>query len=117
MSPAFWKRRLHTDNVSAITGFPPGVATAIEIGTAAATAANADYVTAYAQGQALTPTVDEAGLATLAGLTLVPGVYEFDAAVTLSGILTLSGSGTYVFKVRTRNISRLSLTSTPFQHR
>lgn len=55
----------------AVTGFPPGVATAIEIGTDVATAANADYVTAYAQGQALTPTVDEAGLATLTGLTLV----------------------------------------------
>lgn len=38
----------------------------------------------------------------------VPGVYNFDAAVTLDGILTLSGSGTYVFQVRDPQRGRLS---------
>jgi hypothetical protein len=47
---------------------------------------------------------------TLAGITLGPGVYCFDAAATLAGTLTLSGSATdtWVFKVAS------ALTATDF---
>jgi ice-binding like protein len=36
---------------------------------------------------------------TLAGVTLQPGVYCFDAAATLTGRLTLMGNGVWIFKV------------------
>ncbi|CZT23326.1 uncharacterized protein RCC_09038 [Ramularia collo-cygni] len=82
-----------------VTGFPPGVFSgSLEVGTAAAATADADFQSAYDQGSALEATVDYAGLAEIGGLTLAPGVYNFDTAVTLTGILTLSGSGTYVFQ-------------------
>ncbi|CAF1458714.1 unnamed protein product [Didymodactylos carnosus] len=38
----------------------------------------------------------------MAGLTLSPGVYKWDAAASLSlplGILTLNGSGVYIFQI------------------
>lgn len=67
----------------------------------AAVEAQADFASAYLQGQALATTINKAGLASIGGLTLGPGVYNFDAAVTLGGAVTLSGAGTYVFKIGT----------------
>ena len=49
---------------------------------------------------------------TLAGITLTPGVYCFAAAATLTGTLTLDGSGTYLFKIGT--IGTGALTATDF---
>jgi ice-binding like protein len=51
---------------------------------------------------------------TLAGVTLAPGVYCFDAAATLTGVLTLNGpaSGTWLFKVG--NLAPGALTGTNF---
>jgi hypothetical protein len=44
---------------------------------------------------------DETLTGTLAGVTLGPGVYCFDAAATLTGVLTLDGpaTGTWLFKI------------------
>jgi hypothetical protein len=51
--------------------------------------------------------------ATLADVTLSPGVYCFDAAATLTGVLTLKGpsNGVWLFKVGTGGIGALTGTS------
>ena len=53
---------------------------------------------------------------TLAGVTLAPGVYCFDTAATLTGVLTLKGSssGTWVFKIGSGNPPTGALTGTNF---
>ena len=50
---------------------------------------------------------------TLAGVTLAPGVYCFDAAATLTGLLTLNGpsTGSWVFKIGTGGTGALTGTS------
>jgi hypothetical protein len=50
---------------------------------------------------------------TLAGVTLAPGVYCFDAAATLTGVLTLNGppNGTWVFKIGTSGTGALTGTN------
>lgn len=65
-----------------------------------------DALAAIPCGQTLT--------GTLAGVTLAPGVYCFDAAATLTGTLTLSGpaNGTWLFKVGT--VGTGALTGTNF---
>jgi hypothetical protein len=84
---------------SALTGFPPGIvgppgtkhsadalaASAKSASTAAFTFINQGCVTTYP------------GTKDLVGASLVPGVYCADA-FTLSGTLTLSGSGVWIFK-------------------
>ena len=51
---------------------------------------------------------------TLAGVTLAPGVYCFDAAAALTGTLTLDGpsNGTWVFKIGTLGTGALTGTTT-----
>jgi hypothetical protein len=78
---------------SAITGFPPGIV----IGTTHA----ADAVAAQAQSDVTVAFTDLGGQAAqtnltgqdLGGLTLVPGVYDFDSAAGLTGTLTLDAQG------------------------
>jgi hypothetical protein len=50
---------------------------------------------------------------TLAGVTLSPGVYCFDAAATLTGVLTLNGpsNGVWLFKIGTSGTGALSGTN------
>ena len=50
---------------------------------------------------------------TLAGVTLAPGVYCFDAAATLTGVLTLDGpsDGTWIFKIGTSGTGALTGTN------
>ncbi|HET7187313.1 MAG TPA: ice-binding family protein [Gemmatimonadaceae bacterium] len=50
---------------------------------------------------------------TLAGVTLPPGVYCFDAAATLTGVLTLDGpsNGTWIFKIGTSGTGALTGTN------
>lgn len=81
-----------------IIGFPPGIVNGTTgTNTAAVTQARADAVSAYttAQGLASTETLPQI----IGGQTLVPGVYHFTRTATLTGILTLSGAGTYVFQI------------------
>jgi len=48
---------------------------------------------------------------TLANVTLSPGVYCFPAAATLTGTLTLTGSGPWIFKIGTGGTGALTGTS------
>jgi hypothetical protein len=85
---------------SAVTGFP---VPCTDIGTihaadAVALQAQNDVTTAYnfLAGQACN--TDLTGQ-DLGGLTLTPGVYCFTSSAQLTGTLTLSGAGTYIFRI------------------
>ena len=56
---------------------------------------------------------DQVLTGTLAGVTLTPGVYCFDAAAALTGQLTLSGpaNGTWIFKIGTSGTGALTGTN------
>ena len=56
---------------------------------------------------------DQTLTGTLAGITLTPGVYCFDAAATLTGLLTLDGpaNGTWIFKIGTSGTGALTGTN------
>ncbi|MBA3533581.1 MAG: DUF3494 domain-containing protein [Ardenticatenales bacterium] len=84
---------------SAVTGFPPGIVGppgAIHAGDAQAAAAQSDNAAAFTF---LDQTCDTTypGVKDLVGETLVPGTYCADA-FRLSGTLSLSGSGVWIFK-------------------
>src|ERR1700682_4172842 len=90
---------------TAVTGFPPGKVTGgtLHAGDATATAAQAAAHTAYANlvaqpcGTNLTGKI----LGTTPGaVTLSPGVYCFNSTAQLTGTLTLSSNGVYVFQMR-----------------
>jgi hypothetical protein len=71
----------------------------------------ADFNSAYAAYAAIP--CDQVLTGTLAGVTLTPGVYCFDAAATLTGTLTLNGpsSGTWIFKIGTSGTGALTGTN------
>lgn len=80
---------------AAITGFPPGIVTppgAIHAADAVAGQAQVDLTIAYNNLVGRTTTVNLTGQ-NLGGLTLVPGVYNFDASAQLTGTLTLNALG------------------------
>jgi len=82
---------------TSITGFPPCTVTGTkDIANAAAATAQGDLTTAYdgLKGLACGTTIS----ADLGGTTLAPGVYCSASGINLTGALTLSGSGTYVFQ-------------------
>jgi hypothetical protein len=70
-----------------------------------------DFNSAY-DALALTQ-CDQVLTGTLAGVTLTPGVYCFDAAATLTGLLTLNGpsNGIWLFKVGTSGTGALTGTN------
>jgi Ice-binding-like len=83
----------------------------VHVGDAAAVQAYNNFLTTY---QALsTARCDRVLTGTLAGVTLRPGVYCFDAAATLTGVLTLNGpsNGTWLFKIGTSGIGALTGTN------
>jgi hypothetical protein len=84
---------------SSVTGFPPGI---INGGThyadAVAVQAKSDLVTAYNDAANQTPFVDKTGV-DLGGQNLTPGTYHFSSSAQLTGPLTLSGFGTYIFQI------------------
>jgi hypothetical protein len=89
---------------TAVTGFPPGTVTggAIHADDATAVAAQGDAHTAYSALIAEPCGTNLSGqiLGTSpAATTLSPGVYCFNAAAQLTGTLTLSGNGVYVFQI------------------
>jgi len=91
---------------TAVTGFPPGtvIGGTIHSDDASATSAQADAFTAYNALAAETCGTNLSGsiLGTSAGaVTLSPGVYCFGSSAQLTGTLTLSGKGVYVFQVGT----------------
>src|SRR3984893_15158282 len=82
-----------------ITGFPPGTAGPKHIGDSAFTTAETDLTAAY--GAAVQPCTANYTGVNLGGLTLGPGVYCQTTAPTLTGTLTLNGSGIYIFLIGT----------------
>lgn len=84
---------------SSVTGFPPGI---INGGThyadAVALQAKNDLVTAYNDAANQTPFVDLTGQ-NLGNMNLTPGTYHFSSSAQLTGPLTLSGFGTYIFQI------------------
>ena len=83
----------------------------VHSGDPAAEAAYNDFLDAY---DALSlEQCDELLTGTLAGVTLAPGVYCFDAAATLTGQLTLDGpaNGVWIFKIGTGGTGALTGTS------
>ncbi len=84
---------------SAVTGFPPGRVTAVkDIANAVALNAKRDLVTAYRDAATAPVTSDLTGK-NLGGKQLTPGVYKFDSSAQLTGTLTLSGKGVYIFQI------------------
>src|ERR1700730_9863406 len=81
-----------------ITGFPPGTAAPQHIGDSAYTTAETDLVATFTRASAEPTTTDYSNV-NLGGLTLGPGVYKQSTAPTLTGTLTLSGGGIYIFKI------------------
>jgi hypothetical protein len=87
---------------SAITGFPPGSSGTQHIANAVAGQAQVDLTNAFTNAAAAVnpcpPANDRTGV-NLGGQTLVPGVYCQTTAPTLTGTLTLNGSGIYIFQI------------------
>src|SRR4051812_35814940 len=81
---------------------------AVHAGDAAAVQGYAEFLNTYGTFAALH--CDQTLTGTLAGVTLSPGVYCFDAAATLTGQLTLSGpaNGTWIFKIGTLGTGALT---------
>jgi hypothetical protein len=77
---------------TAVTGFPPGIATgATHYADAVAAQAQSDLTTAYNDTAGRTPVVDKSG--DLGGLTLTSGVYKSASSLGLTGTLTLDAQG------------------------
>jgi len=86
---------------SAITGFPPCTLTGrLQAGNGVAKQAHNDATTAYnALAGATCPAANNLTGKNLGGLTLKPGVYCFSSSAQLTGVLTLSGAGVYIFQI------------------
>ena len=84
---------------SAVTGFPPGVVNGgTHIADGVALQAKNDLVTAYNDAANQTPFVDMTGV-NLGNQNLSPGVYHFSSSAQLTGPLTLSGFGVFIFQI------------------
>jgi type VI secretion system secreted protein VgrG len=84
---------------SSVTGFPPGVVTGVKhVTDAVALRAKTDLRTAYIDA-ANAPTTSNLTGKNLGGKNLVPGVYKFSSSAQLTGRLTLSGNGVFIFKI------------------
>lgn len=84
----------------------------VHVGDAAAIQAFNNFLGTY--DALATKECDKVLTGTLAGVTLPPGVYCFDAAATLTGVLTLKGpsNGIWIFKIGTSGTG--ALTGTDF---
>lgn len=77
---------------TSVVGFPPGIVDGTtEAANAAASDAQTALTTAYLIGAAKASDSTLSNL-DLGGMTLVPGVYKFDATAALNGMLTLDAS-------------------------
>jgi hypothetical protein len=88
---------------TAVTGFPPGTlgtGSVIRQGGAVAAQARLDAVTAYDSLVAMTcPVANNLTGQNLGGKALAPGVYCFDGNASLTGALTLTGTGPWTFQI------------------
>lgn len=84
---------------SAVTGFPPGIVTGVKhVHDGVALKAKNDLVTAYTDAANAPRTSDLTGK-NLGGKNLTPGVYKFSSSAQLTGSLTLSGRGVFIFQI------------------
>lgn len=86
---------------TAITGFPPGVLifpATQHPGDGTAAAAQSALALAYMNASNQASTQNLSGQ-DLGGKTLGPGVYTFNSSAQLTGTLTLSGTGFYIFQI------------------
>jgi hypothetical protein len=85
---------------AAVTGFPPGTVIngTVQAGTAAAGTAKTDLTAAYGVAASSPCNFNETGQ-NLGSQTLTPGTYCQTTAPTLSGVLTLSGNGVFIFQI------------------
>jgi hypothetical protein len=83
---------------SAITGFPPGISAVRNIADANAVKAKTDLVTAFTDAASAPSTSNLTGR-NLGGLNLTAGVYSFSSSAQLTGKLTLSGTGVFIFRI------------------
>jgi hypothetical protein len=85
----------------------------VHLGDAAAIAGYKAFLDAYAALARVPRKTCTVLTGTLDGITLAPGVYCFDAAATLTGVLTLSGpaNGTWVFLIGTSGTGALTGTN------
>lgn len=85
---------------SAVTGFPPGTSGVQHKADGVALTAQTDLAAAYTNAAAQPcPGGNNFTGVNLGGKTLVPGVYCQTTAPTLTGTLTLNGSGIYIFQI------------------
>ena len=85
---------------TAVTGFPPGTSGPQHKGDSVATTAQTDLTAAYTNAAAQPcPGTNNFSGVNLGGKNLVPGVYCQTTAPTLTGTLTLNGSGIYIFQI------------------
>jgi hypothetical protein len=91
---------LSPGTASSLTGFPPGIVTGVKhTGTdAVGLQAKNDLVTAYTDAASAPTTSDLTGQ-DLGNKNLTPGVYKFSSSAQLTGPLTLSGNGVFIFKI------------------
>ncbi len=84
---------------TSVTGFPPGIINGGSHYTdGVALQAQKDLTTAYNDAAGQTPFVDLTGQ-DLGNKNLTPGTYRFSSSAQLTGPLTLSGFGTYIFQI------------------
>jgi len=82
-------------SAAAVTGFPPAVVTGtgvVTIDPVAVDPALADLTKVEQDLAAMPNAIDKSGL-DLGGLTLLPGVYSFSSAASLTGVLQLNANG------------------------
>ena len=92
---------LDPGTASSVTGFPPGSVTGVKhTADAVALQAKNDLVTAYTDA-ATAPTTSNLTGKNLGGKNLTPGVYTFSSSAQLTGSLTLSGNGVFIFRIGT----------------
>jgi ice-binding like protein len=85
---------------SAVTGFPPGTSGVQHKGDSVATTAQTNLTAAYVNAAAQPcPGTNNFSGVNLGGKNLVPGVYCQTTAPSLTGTLTLNGSGVYIFQI------------------
>jgi hypothetical protein len=97
--PSVLNGDLGVDPGTAITGFPPGtVHGATHKADAVALQAQSDVTTAYNTAAGQSCPHDLTGQ-DLGGKSLVAGVYCFSSSAQLTGHLTLSGNGVFIFQI------------------
>ena len=98
--PTVISSNLALDPGTSVTGFPPGTAGVQEIHNAVSLQAQSDLGIAYTDAATAPSTQDLSGT-DLGGLNLTPGVYTYSSSAQLTGPITLSGNGVFIFQVGT----------------